>query len=159
MTLPVFTSACLQMWQRQCIQLELRMTMAGLHSCTHTTSPSLQHRKTKSCSPWPAAKTQTNYKGSYVFTLLHFSQLMLSPCGQNRVLCNRTAANRNHVFIQCLLGMLMLNHWSINCCSDFNWLKKDSMIIRERESKKKWYEKCTVCMSVYHSSIIYYFTS
>ena len=60
---PVFTPAYPLTWQRQCIQLELRMTTAGAHSYTHTTSPSLQHKKAKSCLPWPAAETPANCKG------------------------------------------------------------------------------------------------
>ena len=50
-SLLVFTIACQPMWQRQCLQSELRRTTAGLHSYTHTTSLRLQHKKAKSCLP------------------------------------------------------------------------------------------------------------
>lgn len=91
-SLLVFTSACPLTWQRQCIQLELRMTTAGPRSYTHTTSPSLQHKKAKSCLPWPAAETQTNYIG--MSSPYYITQLMLPPCGKHGVLYHSTAGNR-----------------------------------------------------------------
>lgn len=61
----VFILACPPMLQRQCIQLELKMIMAGLRSYTCTMCLSLKLKKGKSCLRWPAALTQINFIGKF----------------------------------------------------------------------------------------------
>lgn len=56
----VFTSACPPTLQRRCIQLELKMIMAGRHSYMYTISLSLKLRRIRSCLRWPAAESQIN---------------------------------------------------------------------------------------------------
>lgn len=50
-SLLVFTLACQPTWRRPCFRSELGTPAAGRRSSTRTTSPSLQHRKAKSCVP------------------------------------------------------------------------------------------------------------
>lgn len=67
----VFTLACPLMWQRQCIQLELRTTMAGPHSYTYIICLFLKHRNTRSSLPCHAAVTQTNSTGTSFFHIVN----------------------------------------------------------------------------------------